>query len=85
MRRNLPIITTPHAKHHLHDAKASDGEAFTNVSALDFFQSMLVDIKVPGQRARNERMPRIKVTGMPGKHVPSGGVIGTANDLLQAV
>lgn len=30
------------------------------------------------------KVPQMKVAGMPGKHVPTG-VIGAANDLVQAV
>lgn len=33
---------------------------------------------------RPERTPSIKVTGMPGKHVPDG-VLGTLNEYLKAV
>ena len=46
---------------------------------LDHFDECLVDIK--GKNAK------IKVTGMPGKHVPPGpgGVAGKMNDLLGAV
>ena len=78
LRRTLPIITTPHAKSHL-TAKAGEGEAFTEVHALDFFDELFVNIE-----GDNDRRPSIKVTGMPGKHVPPG-VLGTANDFLQAV
>lgn len=49
---------------------------------LDFFDSMMVDI-VPASQTPEKR-PSIKVTGMPGKHVPPG-VLGTANDILGAV
>ncbi|KAI9875913.1 MAG: hypothetical protein M1830_007784 [Pleopsidium flavum] len=90
LRRDLPIISTPHAKAHL-EAK-EPGESFSNVYELDFFDSMVVDI-VPGlesktrdqlEMERTERTPSIKVTGMPGKHVPDG-VLGTMNEYLQAV
>ncbi|KAI9781591.1 MAG: hypothetical protein M1835_004271 [Candelina submexicana] len=80
LRRDLPIITTPHAKSHL--AGKAAGESFSDVYDLDFFDSMMVDI-VPGSETV-ERKPSIKVTGMPGKHVPPG-VLGTANDILGAV
>jgi len=41
--------------------------AFTQVFDLDFFEYMMVNVgSDPGQ------VPRIKVTGMPGKHVPQG-------------
>ena len=78
LRRDLPIITTPHAKSHLVESK-SDGEAFTAVHDLDFFQEMLVDIEI-----NRDRKPAIKVVGMPGKHVPPG-VLGTLNDIVAAV
>ncbi|KAL9135450.1 MAG: hypothetical protein Q9175_003361 [Cornicularia normoerica] len=79
LRRDLPIITTPHAKSHLSSANKDPSEAFTAVHDLDFFDECLVDIK--GKKAA------IKVTGMPGKHVPPGpgGVAGKINDLLGAV
>lgn len=78
LRRDLPIITTPHAKHHLAESKSAE-EAFTAVHDLDFFQDMIIDIKSEGSKK-----PAIKVTGMPGKHVPPG-VVGTLNDLANAV
>ncbi|CAL8580647.1 hypothetical protein XPA_006368 [Xanthoria parietina] len=76
LRRSLPIITTPHAKSHL--ASKGAGEAFTAVHDLDFFDDILVDI------AGSEKKAAVKVTGMPGKHVPPG-VLGTLNDLVEAV
>ncbi|KAI9818082.1 MAG: hypothetical protein M1827_000707 [Pycnora praestabilis] len=90
LRRDLPIITTPHAKSHL--ASKGSGEAFEDVYELDFFDSMMVDIvSVPKHEKYDsldqqlpEQTPAIKVTGMPGKHVPDG-ILGTANDFLQAV
>ena len=80
LRRDLPIITTPHAKDSL-TGKAFD-EVFQNVYDLDFFEYMMV-ILTSGADP-NRKVPRIKVTGMPGKHVPPG-VLGTANDILHAV
>ena len=89
LRRDLPIISTPHAKSHL--ANKPDDEAFTSVYDLDTYQSMLVDIlpgatKVQLQQNKTElgRIPAMKVTAMPGKHVPQG-ILGTMNDLLKAV
>ncbi|KAH8928178.1 Metallo-hydrolase/oxidoreductase [Atractiella rhizophila] len=64
LRRDLPIITTPHAK---------------AVLGLDFWNGCLVD--KPGEK---EERKALKVTAMPGKHVPDG-LIGAANDLLGAV
>lgn len=80
LRRDLPIVTTPHAKEHLHDKK-SDEERFTQVYDLDFFESAVLNIKSATDSAG---VPSIKVTGMPGKHVPPGP-LSVANDLLSAV
>ncbi|MCJ1482310.1 hypothetical protein MMC06_002474 [Schaereria dolodes] len=77
LRRDLPIITTPHAESHL--SSKGEGEAFEEVHALDFFESIIVDILPP-----SEEPAGMKVTGMPGKHVPDG-ILGAANDLLKAV
>lgn len=81
LRRDLPIITTPHAKEHLHDKKSGD-DTFTQVYDLDFFESSMLDIK--GGSWNQGKAPAIKVTGMPGKHVPPGP-LSVANDLLGAV
>jgi hypothetical protein len=50
------------------------------VHSLDFFDSLMVDIK----SSSNNSAPALKITGMPGKHVPPG-VLSTANDLVKAV
>ena len=78
LRRDLPIITTPHARAHLAEEKEA-AEAFTQVHALDFFESLCVDVREEGAAT-----PRVRVTGMPGKHVPDG-VLGTLNEYLRAV
>ena len=83
LRRDLPIITIPHAKHHLAN-KSGDGEAFTAVYGLDTFQSMLMDVKSTPQGQDEKKVLAIKVTAMPGKRVPPG-VLGTMNDLVGAV
>lgn len=79
LRRDLPIITTPHAKSHLASPSKDPADIFTAIYDLDFFDDCLVRIK--GSKAA------IRVTGMPGKHVPPGpgGLAGKANDLLGAV
>jgi len=79
LRRDLPIITTPHAKDSL-TGKGQD-ESFNQVFDLDFFEHMMVNVS---STSASGKIPRIKVTGMPGKHVPSG-VLGAANDFLHAV
>ncbi|MCJ1384189.1 hypothetical protein MMC17_007305 [Xylographa soralifera] len=78
LRRDLPIVTTPHAKKCLVDDKEKEGEGekFTNVEAVEFWESLVVDVGGEGLG--------VKVTGMPGKHVPDG-IIGTLNDLAGAV
>lgn len=81
LRRSLPIITTPHAKSHLAN-KPGAGEAFTSVYELDAFQSMMLDIRQDPKP--KSKVPAIKVTGMPGKHVPPG-VLSALNDLAKAV
>lgn len=79
LRRTLPIITTPHAKGCL--TSKGEEENFKNVYDLDFFDSMMVDVMSEGGK---DRIPSIKVTGMPGKHVPPGP-LAIANDFLKAV
>ena len=84
MRRDLPIISTPHA-HTCLTTKKSD--PFTAVTALDHFQSCYLDIASPTPAASSSttsRLPAIKVSGMPGKHVKPG-MLSTINDLLGAV
>jgi hypothetical protein len=79
LRRDLPIITTPHAKGCLTGKGTED--SLNDVYDLGFFESMMVNTSsssAPG------KVQRIKVTGMPGKHVPTG-VLEVANDLIQAV
>jgi hypothetical protein len=80
LRRDLPIITTPHARSHLQGKE--EGEAFSNVHDLDFFHSMMVDVIKEDDESK--KSPSLKVTAMPGKHVPDG-VLGTLNDFIQAV
>lgn len=79
LTRSIPIITTPHAKSHL--ANKGD-ESFTNVHELDFWDSLMIDVAT--NKITAGRKPGIKVTGMPGKHVPPGP-LAVANDLLGAV
>lgn len=81
LRRDLPIISTPHARKHLHDGK-DDAERFSHVFDLDFFENMIVKVQSPA--STQTETPAISVTGMPGKHVPNGP-LSVANDLLGAV
>jgi hypothetical protein len=85
LRRDLPIITTPHAKSHLAN-KAGENEVFTAVYELDTFDSMFLEVQPTAREAFKDagRLKAVKVTAMPGKHVPPG-VLGTLNDLVGAV
>ncbi|KAL2040440.1 hypothetical protein N7G274_006883 [Stereocaulon virgatum] len=82
LRRDIPIITTPHAKEHLTTSKEPN-EAFTAVYDLDIFDDILVDIKPE----KEGKKPAIKATDMPGKNVPPGpgNLVGKTNDLLAAL
>jgi L-ascorbate metabolism protein UlaG (beta-lactamase superfamily) len=81
LSRGLPIITTPHA----HECLTSKGDdSFKNVHALDFWDNLMLDIEQPGVPKGRGSKPSIKITGMPGKHVPPGP-LSVANDLLSAV
>lgn len=80
LRRDLPIITTPHAKSHLSEKKGDD-EKFTCVYDLDHWESSLLTL--PSSDSSTST-PTIRVTGMPGKHVPPG-LLAKANSLLGAV
>lgn len=68
LRRDLPIVTTPHAKEHLQKPGEEKGDAgeYTNLTALDHWQSAMVEVE------RETEGQALKVTAMPGKHVPPG-------------
>lgn len=80
LRRDLPIITTPHAHKHL---SSKGHEAFTSVHPLDAWQDMFVDL-ASSSVAASSRQPKVHVTAMPGKHV-GDGLIAKANDILGAI
>jgi hypothetical protein len=54
------------------------------VSALDPFEQVLVDID-GAQAQKRGRHPRLRVTGMPGKHVPPNPIVEKLNALANAV
>lgn len=81
LRRDLPIVTTPHAKECLVEHK-SDGEKFSAVTDLDFWESCVIGIE--GGKLEQGKSAAIKVTGMPGKHVPPGP-LNVINEFLHAV
>lgn len=63
--------------------KKDEGERFTEVTALEFWESAVVDAPKTGE-GQGKGKPGVKVTGMPGKHVPDG-VLGTLNEWVGAV
>jgi L-ascorbate metabolism protein UlaG (beta-lactamase superfamily) len=77
LNRDFLIVTTPHA----HKCLTSKDEPFRNVKPLDFFDHL--ELKNEESKA-GEPLPVIKVTGMPGKHIPPGP-LAAVNDLLGAV
>ncbi|GES66794.1 beta-lactamase-like protein [Aspergillus terreus] len=77
LRRDLPIITTPHAHSRLTNKGA---DSFTNVSALDPFETAIVDIKDSAGPRR-----QLRITGMPGKHIPSNSIAESLNSLANAI
>lgn len=62
--------------------KKEDEQKFTQVFGIDTFKSMLVDFDDVSKG--ENRKPAIKVTAMPGEHVPTG-VLSSLNDILGAV
>ncbi|PHH74144.1 hypothetical protein CDD82_5090 [Ophiocordyceps australis] len=76
LHRQFPIITTPHAEQCL-TARESKDEPFGQVTSLGVFESCMLHIGPGEQRA-------IRITGMPGKHVPPGPV-SDANSVLKAI
>ncbi|KFY70708.1 hypothetical protein V498_10257 [Pseudogymnoascus sp. VKM F-4517 (FW-2822)] len=80
LRRSLPIISTFHTEAHL--TSKLEEEAFTAVYALDTYQSMIIHNKPSGLSSM--QTPAIKVTAMPGKHVPPH-LVDSHDDFIQAV
>ncbi|KAJ5037614.1 beta-lactamase-like protein, partial [Bipolaris maydis] len=64
LSRDIPIITTPHA----HSCLTNKGaDSFTNVHALNFWDSLIVDVHP--KTGTISTTPSLKITGMPGKHI----------------
>ncbi|KAI0862894.1 Metallo-hydrolase/oxidoreductase [Xylaria cubensis] len=93
LNRDFDIITTPHAKGCLtsearYAGGGNSGGPFRAVHDLDTFESIIlhIDDSKHGQlRSGGYGMvPVMKITAMPGKHVPPGA-LSVANDLLGAV
>lgn len=71
------IISTPHAK----ECLSSKPDPFRNIVALDFFDHVELEVE-EGKNGTAE--PVIKITGMPGKHVPPGP-LAAVNDLVAVI
>ncbi|KAI0395182.1 Metallo-hydrolase/oxidoreductase [Xylariaceae sp. FL0594] len=90
LNRDFDIVTTPHARACLTNEKRyvgkDDAGPFRAVHDVDHFESIVLHVDgVANQRkADGKKSPIIKITGMPGKHVPPGP-LAVANDLLGAV
>lgn len=100
LSRDFPIVTTPHARRCLTDGKyrsaRREGGSFKEVHELDFWESLMVHVdggdaaarghkgSIGAEEERTTKKPVVKVTGMPGKHIPPGP-LSVANDLLSAV
>lgn len=75
--RGFLIVSTPHAR----ECLTTKADPFHNVHALDFFDHLVLRPELTGQ---HNAQPLVRVTGMPGKHVPPGP-LAMINDLLGAV
>ncbi|KAL3459794.1 beta-lactamase superfamily domain-containing protein [Aspergillus heterothallicus] len=87
LRRSLPIITTSHAREIL-TSKGPD--SFTNIYDLEPFQQMMINIKTVGSAAteakdKDKAPPALRVTGMPGKHIPVAKPIEKLNEFVGAI
>lgn len=58
----------------------TDGEAFSQVFGVETYQQMMVNVK-----SGADRQPRMRVTAMPGKHVPTNKVVEKLNEFAAAV
>lgn len=92
LSRDVPIITTPHAKACLttvEDGGKKDSEGFNRVWGLEFWDGVVMPVErgetgETGEGGGEGKKTGVRVTAMPGKHVPNG-VLGKANELLGMV
>lgn len=82
LRRDLPIVTTPHATQH--PTSRGGSESFTSFHALDVWEALFIGFENKQPTGEGVKSPSITVTGMPGEHV-TDRILGTANDLLNDV
>jgi hypothetical protein len=74
-------VTTSHAKSVL---TSRGPDSFTNVYDLDPFHQMMINFATKIE-AKDQYMPSLRVTGMPGKHAPLGTAMESLNDIVGAV
>ncbi|OJJ57426.1 hypothetical protein ASPSYDRAFT_46571 [Aspergillus sydowii CBS 593.65] len=79
LRRDLPIVTTSHAKSKL-TSKGAD--SFTNIYDVDPFHQIMINLANTTEAGPNP--PSLRVTGMPGKHVPLGKPMEKLNEIVGA-
>ncbi|KAK4445719.1 putative metal-dependent hydrolase [Podospora aff. communis PSN243] len=81
LNRDVLIVTSEHAAGCL----GSEEKGFRRVRGLGFWEGVVLPIQTgeDGKGGGGKR-PAVKVTGMPGKHVPPGP-LGVVNELLGAV
>ena len=72
-------MTTGHAKKIL---TSKGPESFTSIYDLEPFQQMMINIASETEQAHT---PSLRVTGMPGKHIPMAKPIEKLNELVGAV
>lgn len=57
-------------------------DSFQQVFDLEPFEQMMVNVKSDSSRTKH---PHIRVSGMPGKHIPTNKVVEKLNELAAAV
>ncbi|KAH8175209.1 beta-lactamase superfamily protein [Sarocladium implicatum] len=87
LNRDVPIVSTEHAKSNLGRVPDENGGPFKKVTSLDPFEETRVQLQPTsgeGQDGKRARPCVVKVTAMPGSHVPPGPV-ALANSILHAI
>ncbi|EAQ88551.1 hypothetical protein CHGG_05170 [Chaetomium globosum CBS 148.51] len=80
--RDVPIVTTRHAKGCL-EREGVEGGAFRAVVGVGEWEGVFMPV-AEEVSSIDGRVAAVRVTGLPGKHVPPG-VVGVANEWLGAV
>ncbi|KAK4238322.1 glycosyl hydrolase family 61-domain-containing protein [Achaetomium macrosporum] len=85
LSRDVPIVTTRHAQ----ECLTAGEKGFRAVRGVGEFEALVVmdegyEMGGGREKGKGEKRPAVRVTGMPGKHVPPG-LLAKANELLGAV